>query len=166
MLLCSDDIYVYVVYLTTMDDLTLRWEDIRPALSPSTLRVLSGLGFSEAMPVQASVIPHFLSNKDVVAEAVTGSGKTLAFLVPILEIISRVATAEDASDILALVISPTRELAYQTDSVLTQCLTEFPHFRSLLVVGGYSTHKDVTRLVETRPHILIGTPGMFCDTSS
>ena len=161
-----NQIFYIFTYLANMDNLTVSWEDIRPALSHSTLRVLSGLGFSQAMPVQASVIPHFLSNKDVVAEAVTGSGKTLAFLIPILEIISRVAPAEDASDILSLVISPTRELAYQTDSVLTQCLTEFPHFRSLLVVGGYSTQKDVSRLGQTRPHILIGTPGMFCVTNS
>ena len=139
--------------------LTLRWEDINPPLSPPTLRAISSLGFSEATPVQASVIPHFLSNKDVVAEAVTGSGKTLAFLVPILEIISRLPM-ESASSILSLIVTPTRELAYQIESVLAQCLSEFSQLRSLLAVGGYSTQKDVRRLREIQPQILIGTPGM------
>ncbi|KAI6654868.1 hypothetical protein LOD99_2747 [Oopsacas minuta] len=145
------------------NQLTLRWEDIHPPLSPSTLRALSGLGFCEATPVQASVIPHFLSNKDIVAEAVTGSGKTLAFLIPILEIISGIIPVEDASNILSLIVTPTRELAYQIDSVLTQCIKEFPNYRSLLVVGGYSTHKDISCLREVRPHILIGTPGKLYD---
>ena len=139
--------------------LTLRWEDIHPALSLPALRAISTLGFSEATPVQASVIPHFLSNKDVVAEAVTGSGKTLAFLIPILEIISRVPV-DSSSSILSLIITPTRELAYQIDSVLAQCISKFSQLRSLLVVGGYNTQKDMKRLREVNPQILIGTPGM------
>ena len=140
--------------------LTLRWKEICPALSLPTLRAISTLGFSEATPVQASVIPHFLSNKDVVAEAVTGSGKTLAFLIPILEILSRIPV-DSSSSILSLIVTPTRELAYQIESVLAQCIGEFSQLRSLLVVGGYSTQKDVRSLREILPQILIGTPGML-----
>ena len=142
--------------------LTLRWKEICPALSLPTLRAISTLGFSEATPVQASVIPHFLSNKDVVAEAVTGSGKTLAFLIPILEILSRIPVdSSSSSSILSLIVTPTRELAYQIESVLAQCIGEFSQLRSLLVVGGYNTQKDVRSLREILPQILIGTPGML-----
>ena len=59
-------------------------------------------------PVQASTIPLFLQNKDVVVEAVTGSGKTLAFVIPILEKLIRRETRLHKNEVGALVISPTR----------------------------------------------------------
>jgi superfamily II DNA/RNA helicase len=59
-------------------------------------------------PVQASTIPLFLKNKDVVVEAVTGSGKTLAFVIPIIERLIRRETRLRPDELGALVISPTR----------------------------------------------------------
>jgi ATP-dependent RNA helicase DDX55/SPB4 len=59
-------------------------------------------------PVQASTIPIFMQNKDVVVEAVTGSGKTLAFVIPVLERIIRRENKLKRNEIGALIISPTR----------------------------------------------------------
>lgn len=59
-------------------------------------------------PVQASTIPLFMRNKDVVVEAVTGSGKTLAFVIPVLERLLRRETKLRQNEIGALIISPTR----------------------------------------------------------
>jgi superfamily II DNA/RNA helicase len=67
------------------------------------------MGFTEMTPVQASTIPLFLKNKDVVVEAVTGSGKTLAFLIPLLERLGKVSLSEvKRGDVLGIIISPTR----------------------------------------------------------
>lgn len=63
-------------------------------------------------PVQASAIPLFMRHKDVVVEAVTGSGKTLAFVIPILEKLVRRERKLAKNEIGALVISPTRYVAY------------------------------------------------------
>lgn len=59
-------------------------------------------------PVQASTIPLFMKNKDVVVEAVTGSGKTLAFVIPILERLIRRDSKLKKNEVGALIISPTR----------------------------------------------------------
>lgn len=68
-------------------------------------------------PVQASTIPLFMGNKDVVVEAVTGSGKTLAFLVPVVERILRgdggggvgvVGKSRKRGQVGAIIVSPTR----------------------------------------------------------
>jgi ATP-dependent RNA helicase DDX55/SPB4 len=59
-------------------------------------------------PVQASTIPLFMQNKDVVVEAVTGSGKTLAFVIPILERIIRREKRFKRNELGTLIISPTR----------------------------------------------------------
>lgn len=53
-----------------------------------------------------------------------GSGKTLAFLIPLLELLLRRADLEPwkAHQVGAIVVSPTRELALQTNQVLEQLL--------------------------------------------
>ena len=66
------------------------------------------MGHTHMTPVQASTIPLFMRNKDVVVEAVTGSGKTLAFVIPILEKLIRRESKLKKNEVGALVISPTR----------------------------------------------------------
>ena len=73
-----------------------------------SLDVIQSMGHTQMTPVQASTIPLFMQNKDVVVEAVTGSGKTLAFVIPILERIFRREHRFKRNEIGALVISPTR----------------------------------------------------------
>ncbi|KAI8824129.1 P-loop containing nucleoside triphosphate hydrolase protein [Fimicolochytrium jonesii] len=93
--------------------------------TPTRLDALRTLSFSQMTPVQASTVPLFMKNKDVVVEAVTGSGKTLAFVIPILEMLLR--RHRDGRPLLknqigALIISPTRELARQIFDVTTTFL--------------------------------------------
>lgn len=66
------------------------------------------MGHTHMTPVQASTIPLFMRNKDVVVEAVTGSGKTLAFVIPILEKLIRRESKLKKNEVGTLVISPTR----------------------------------------------------------
>ena len=73
-----------------------------------SLDVIQSMGHTRMTPVQASTIPLFMQNKDVVVEAVTGSGKTLAFVIPILEKLARRESKLRKNDVGALVISPAR----------------------------------------------------------
>ncbi|KAI8983491.1 P-loop containing nucleoside triphosphate hydrolase protein [Pilobolus umbonatus] len=114
-------------------------------------------------PVQASAIPLFMKNKDVVVEAVTGSGKTLAFVVPILE---KLLNREDPlknSEIGAIVITPTRELAKQIYTVFEKFTEDHDREDQLrlgLFIGGTtSLAEDVNVFKNNHPRILIGTPG-------
>lgn len=66
------------------------------------------MGHTRMTPVQASTIPLFMQNKDVVVEAVTGSGKTLAFVLPVLEKLIRRESKLRKNEVGVLVISPTR----------------------------------------------------------
>lgn len=58
-------------------------------LSKQTTDALSEMGFTTMTPVQAKSIPPLLAGKDVLGAARTGSGKTLAFLIPAVELLSR-----------------------------------------------------------------------------
>lgn len=76
------------------------------------------MGHTHMTPVQASTIPLFMRNKDVVVEAVTGSGKTLAFVIPIIEKLIRRESRLKKNEIGALVISPTRYAAHGVTRVV------------------------------------------------
>lgn len=58
-------------------------------LSEGTQKALAELGYTSMRPVQERTIPPLLAGKDVLGAARTGSGKTLAFLVPAIELVSR-----------------------------------------------------------------------------
>lgn len=58
--------------------------------------------------IQKEAIPHALEGRDVIGLAETGSGKTGAFALPILQ-----ALLEEPKRLFALILTPTRELAYQ-----------------------------------------------------
>lgn len=66
------------------------------------------MGIKEPTPVQQHCIPEALKGRDVIGCAKTGTGKTLAFAIPILQ-----QLAEDPYGIFALILTPTRELAFQ-----------------------------------------------------
>lgn len=130
------------------------------------------MGFDTMTPVQASTVPMFAGNKDVVVESVTGSGKTIAFVIPILEKI----IAEDANSskfkkghFHSLIITPTRELSTQIYSVIQSFLDHYPEdlpqIKSQLLVGTSqnSVRDDVAKFLEDRPQILVGTPGRILD---
>lgn len=66
------------------------------------------LGLRNPTAIQETCIPKILLGSDCIGCAKTGSGKTLAFALPILQKLS-----EDPYGIFALVLTPTRELAFQ-----------------------------------------------------
>ncbi|CBI24175.3 hypothetical protein VitviT2T_030732 [Vitis vinifera] len=110
------------------------------------------LGMRRPTPVQHHCIPRILAGDDVLGLAQTGSGKTAAFALPILH-----RLAEDPFGVFALVVTPTRELAYQLAEqfrALGSCL----HLRCAVVVGGMDMINQAQTLMQ-RPHVVIATPG-------
>ena len=129
--------------------------------------VTKTLSFPKASPVQAAVIPLFLSNKDVAVEACTGSGKTLSFLIPIIEMIRKTEdrVPEGRYRIRSLILSPTRELATQIHDILTQYLKSSQKLSSQIgsvcFVGGRPDHVEARLLAGCvgRSVVCVCTPG-------
>lgn len=158
-----------------MTDLVTAWQFLR--LSSQTLSSLSRLKFSSPTPIQACAIPEILNGHDVIGKAVTGSGKTLAFGIPILEHFLRTRALEalqiTASKAkkqryppVALILSPTRELAHQISSHLNNLCSD-PLLMGPSIVtltGGLSLQKQERLLANA--DILIGTPGRLWEMIS
>jgi len=119
---------------------------------------LAKQGFVQTTPVQAQAIPPALAGQDVVATAQTGTGKTLAFLLPLLQ---SLADGRGKGCIKALVLSPTRELAIQTNESFTQ-IADGMGIQAAVAVGGMREAHQL-RAVRQGAQVLIATPGRLCD---
>lgn len=58
-------------------------------LTPGTAKALQEMDITTMTRIQAKTIPPLLAGRDVLGAAKTGSGKTLSFLVPVVEMLSR-----------------------------------------------------------------------------
>ena len=121
-------------------------------LSPWLCATVARLGMVEPTAVQRNCIPATLAGCNLLASAPTGSGKTAAFALPILE-----ALARDLVSVFAVVVTPTRELAFQIAEQF-QALGVAIRLRCEVVVGGVSLVQQQDALA-TRPHVVVATPG-------
>ncbi|PQE20701.1 atp-dependent rRNA helicase spb4 protein [Rutstroemia sp. NJR-2017a BBW] len=164
------------------------WDALTTPLAEWILDAISSMGFEKMTPVQASTIPLFMGNKDVVVEAVTGSGKTLSFLIPVVEKLLRLEEPIKKHHVGAIIVSPTRELATQIHNVLTSLLAfHEPSAEALkpleegekrkptpvlrvvpqLLLGGTTTPaQDLSRFIKNSPNLLISTPGRLLELLS
>jgi hypothetical protein len=127
-------------------------------LIPELVKATTSLSFTKPTPIQARSLPPALAGKDIIGLAQTGSGKTAAFLLPILQ---SLFTSDSPSPFYALVLAPTRELAYQIDQTL-KGLGAGIGVRSTVLVGGMDMMQQSVSLGK-RPHVIVATPGRLMD---
>ncbi len=126
------------------------------------LEALDKAGWENASPIQELTIEPILEGKDIFAQAETGSGKTGSFAIPMMELFLKAdSPAAQANHPQWLVISPTRELAQQTDSVFTKIATPLG-FTTTCVIGGESIEKQI-EFIKAGIHVLVATPGRLAD---
>jgi ATP-dependent RNA helicase DDX24/MAK5 len=147
-------------------------------LAPEILLSLARLGFSQPTPIQLAAIPEILAGHDVIGKASTGSGKTLTFGIPILErflegqhreLRHMPSVSEDVQqDPIALILSPTRELAHQLSTHLNALFNHstFTHNGPSIatLTGGLSVQKQKRLL--SKADIIIATPGRLWEVIS
>ncbi|KAK4088953.1 hypothetical protein Purlil1_6806 [Purpureocillium lilacinum] len=135
-------------------------------LSPRILSAIAKLGFAKPTAIQRRAIPQIVAGEDVIGKAQTGSGKTLAFGIPIVEkwLEKYEGEGEEGSaqkkkkGPMAVVLSPTRELAKQLADHLKALCDGLPSAPYICVVtGGLSIQKQQRQL--EKADIVIGTPG-------
>ena len=126
-------------------------------LSEEMLHALKKKGYEQSTPVQAGCIPPMMAWKDVTAKAPTGTGKTFAFGIPIVEHIDT-----DSSDVQAVILAPTRELALQITNEMREIAQFKAGIRMVCLYGGQHIGKQIDTL-KKKPQIVIATPGRLGD---
>ncbi len=117
---------------------------------------LEVMNFHVPTPIQVKAIPVALSGKDLIGCAQTGTGKTAAFCIPLIcHLLKSLGQS-------ALILVPTRELAFQIVDVLNKMTVPFPNLRPALIIGGaglYAQMKSISR----KPQVIVATPGRLID---
>jgi ATP-dependent RNA helicase DeaD len=114
------------------------------------------MGFVDMTPIQEKAIPHVLDGRDVVGLAETGSGKTSACAIPLVNM-----TDPEKRQIQALILVPTRELALQYVSEITE-VAKSSDVVPFAVYGGLEIGLQKAKL-RHGVHILVATPGRLID---
>eukprot|EP00005_Dracoamoeba_jomungandri_P002516 CAMPEP_0174255554 /NCGR_PEP_ID=MMETSP0439-20130205/4871_1 /TAXON_ID=0 /ORGANISM="Stereomyxa ramosa, Strain Chinc5" /LENGTH=638 /DNA_ID=CAMNT_0015337781 /DNA_START=294 /DNA_END=2206 /DNA_ORIENTATION=+ len=137
----------------------------RFGLHDDLLKGLYTLNFFHPTKIQEKAIPKALEHHDILGAAETGSGKTLAFGLPVLHrILEQFPPDSPPSELPALIIAPTRELATQVADMLIQ-VSRYTHLKIIKVIGGMSAQKQ-ERLVGKNPHVIVGTPGRLWELTA
>lgn len=119
------------------------------------LRGIYAYGFEIPSKIQQCCIPIISDKYDVIAQSQAGTGKTGAFTCGVLQVIN-----ENDNYPQAIIMSPTRELSAQIESVVND-IGRFMKIRTVLCVGGTSVDSNIKDVKNA--HIIIGTPGRIFD---
>ncbi len=130
--------------------------------TPPLARALAERNYSEPTPVQSAVLGEDAEGRDLLVSAQTGSGKTVAFGLAIAgNLLGEAERFDEAAAPLALIVTPTRELALQVHRELSWLFGQ-TGARVISCVGGMDPRRE-QRALGDGAHIVVGTPGRLCD---
>ena len=135
-----------VVYLETFEKMNLK---------ETLLRGIYGYGFETPSKIQQSAVHVIAAKKDLIAQSQSGTGKTAAFTCGLLQVIN-----ENENYPQAIIMSPTRELSTQIDSVVID-IGKYMKIKTVLCLGGMNIEANIREA--RNAHIVIGTPGRIYD---
>ena len=129
-------------------------------LEPSLLKAIQKKGYTNPSVIQEKSIPLILKGNDVLASAQTGTGKTAGFTLPLLQLLLKQNNRKNRK-ILALILTPTRELAAQIFENVKEYST-YIDIRSTVIFGGVNQKPQVS-ILRKGVEVLIATPGRLLD---
>ena len=120
------------------------------------LRGLYSYGFEKPSAIQQRAIMPICAGRDVIAQAQSGTGKTSMISLALCQMLDT-----STREVQALVLSPTRELATQTEKTAL-ALGNFMSVQVHACIGGRSVGEDA-KVLDRGVHIVSGTPGRVFD---
>jgi len=132
------------------------WDELE--IPTDLLRGIFAYGFENPSPIQKKAILPIVNRRDIIAQAQSGTGKTATFTIGALSLVDL-----DKDETQVLVLSPTRELSFQTTKVMEGIGSMLSNLKIQTLVGGSSIDEDANKLKTSIPHIITGCPGRVYD---
>lgn len=126
-------------------------------LKPDLLKGVYAYGFEKPSAIQQRAIRPIIRGRDVIAQSQSGTGKTAVFCISALQLLT-----ENSRECQVLIMSPTRELAEQTQKVM-QALGDYMNVKCHACIGGKSLGNDIKVLERGGIQVVSGTPGRVFD---
>ncbi|XP_041122314.1 probable ATP-dependent RNA helicase DDX46 isoform X2 [Polyodon spathula] len=134
---------------------------VQCGISMKILSALKKQNYEKPTPIQAQAIPAIMCGRDLIGIAKTGSGKTIAFLLPMFRHIMDQRPLEEAEGPIAVIMTPTRELALQITKECKKCSKPLG-LRVVCVYGGTGISEQIAEL-KRGAEIIVCTPGRMID---
>ncbi|MGH0167012.1 UNVERIFIED_CONTAM: hypothetical protein FKN15_051588 [Acipenser sinensis] len=115
---------------------------VQCGISMKILSALKKQNYDKPTPIQAQAIPAIMCGRDLIGIAKTGSGKTIAFLLPMFRHIMDQRPLEEAEGPIAVIMTPTRELALQITKECKKCSKPLG-LRVVCVYGGTGISEQI-----------------------
>eukprot|EP01026_Neomeris_dumetosa_P037716 TRINITY_DN3057_c0_g1_i9.p1 TRINITY_DN3057_c0_g1~~TRINITY_DN3057_c0_g1_i9.p1 ORF type:complete len:419 (-),score=54.73 TRINITY_DN3057_c0_g1_i9:1561-2781(-) len=125
-------------------------------LREDLIRGVYAYGFEKPSAIQQRAIVPIIAGRDCIAQAQSGTGKTSLIALALCQMLDI-----ETREIQALVLSPTRELAQQTEKNI-MALGDYMNVQAHACIGGKSLGEDMRKLTNG-VHIVSGTPGRVFD---
>ncbi|KAJ0234574.1 DEAD-box ATP-dependent RNA helicase 34 [Hirschfeldia incana] len=125
-------------------------------MNDKVLRGVYDYGFKKPSEIQQRAVMPILKGRDVIAQAQSGTGKTSMIAISVCQIVNT-----SSRKIQVLVLSPSRELASQTEKTI-QAIGAHTSIQAHACIGGKSIGEDIKKL-ERGVHAVSGTPGRVYD---
>ncbi|GMK55716.1 hypothetical protein CspeluHIS016_0207720 [Cutaneotrichosporon spelunceum] len=125
-------------------------------LREDLLRGVYAYNFEKPSAIQQRAIIPIIRGRDVIAQAQSGTGKTATFAISALQSLDL-----NIRETQVLVLSPTRELAVQIQTVVL-ALGDYMNVSCHACIGGTSVGEDIRKL-EAGQQVVSGTPGRVFD---
>jgi len=125
-------------------------------LKHELLKGIYAYGFERPSTIQKRAIIPAILGRDLIAQAQSGTGKTATFSIALLQKID-----PRISQVQALVVAPTRELASQICKVVGD-IGRYMGIKACVCIGGTNVTDDNQALSNT-VHVVVGTPGRIFD---
>ena len=129
-------------------------------LKKKLIQGIYNYGFEKPSAIQQKGIVPLILKKDIIAQAQSGTGKTATFVIGTLQNLD-----PETKSIKILILTPTRELAYQIQDVY-KSIGCFMEITTQVCTGGSRVSLDLQYFKKNHPHVLIGTPGRLLDLFS
>lgn len=126
-------------------------------LKDNLLRGIYNYGFVKPSDIQKRALVPIIKGRDVIAQAQSGTGKTSMVAITVCQIADT-----STKQVQALIVSPTRELASQTEKVILT-VGDYMNIQAHTCIGGKSMGEDIKKLEKGGFHVVSGTPGRVCD---
>lgn len=126
-------------------------------LKPDLLKGIYAYGFEKPSAIQQRAIRPIVRGRDVIAQSQSGTGKTAVFSISALQLLD-----SHSRETQVLILSPTRELAEQTQKVVST-LGDFMNVRCHACIGGKSLGLDIKEFQSGGVQVVSGTPGRVFD---
>jgi ATP-dependent RNA helicase len=136
-------------------DRVLSFDDM--GLKEDLLKGIYQHGIEKPSAIQQRVIMPILKHRDVIAQSQSGTGKSTLFCIAALQLINH-----KSKELQCLILSPTRELATQSFTIL-RTFGDYLNAQVLACVGGSSTGENIRSLQSSGVQIISGTPGRVLD---